>query len=52
MILDPGDEPYSLWGDIYHSLVKPVAPWYVRWPLGLAAWVDTRRWLRQRGGKP
>jgi len=39
--------PYSIWGELYHSLVKPVAPWYVRWPLGLAAWIDTRRWRRQ-----
>jgi electron transfer flavoprotein-quinone oxidoreductase len=36
--------PYSLWGEIYHSLIKPLAPWYVRWPLGLAAWIDTLRW--------
>jgi flavin-dependent dehydrogenase len=36
--------PYSLWGEIYHSLIKPLTPWYVRWPLGLAAWIDTLRW--------
>jgi flavin-dependent dehydrogenase len=38
----------SLWGDVYHSLVRPVAPWYVRWALDLAAWVDTRRWHRRQ----
>ena len=40
--------PYSLWGEAYHSLVKPLVPWYARWPLGLAAWVDTLRWRRQQ----
>ena len=40
--------PHSLWGEIYHNLVKPLAPWYVRWLLGLAAWVDTLRWRRQQ----
>jgi electron transfer flavoprotein-quinone oxidoreductase len=40
--------PYSIWSELYHSLVKPVAPWYVRWPLGLAAWIDTNRWRRQQ----
>jgi electron transfer flavoprotein-quinone oxidoreductase len=39
---------FSLWGDVYHSLVRPVAPWYVRWALDLAAWVDTRRWRRRQ----
>jgi electron transfer flavoprotein-quinone oxidoreductase len=38
--------PCSLWGEAYHSLVKPLAPWYIRWPLGLAAWADTVRWRR------
>ncbi|MGD9099863.1 MAG: FAD-dependent oxidoreductase [Anaerolineae bacterium] len=40
--------PHSLWGEIYYSLVKPLAPWYARWALGLAAWVDTRFWRRQQ----
>jgi electron transfer flavoprotein-quinone oxidoreductase len=40
--------PYSLWGEVYHSLVKPLAPWYVRWPLGFAAWIDTIRWRMQQ----
>jgi electron transfer flavoprotein-quinone oxidoreductase len=40
--------PYSLWGEVYHSLVKPLVPWYVRWPLGLAAWIDTIRWRMQQ----
>lgn len=46
----PGREEYahSLLGELYHSLLKPLAPWYVRWPLGLAAWVNTRRWRRQQ----
>lgn len=46
----PGDEKYacSLWGEAYHSLLKPLVPWYLRWPLDLAAWVDTRRWRRQQ----
>ena len=42
--------PYSLWGEAYYSLIKPLAPWYVRWPLGLATWIDTLRW-RQRGSR-
>lgn len=42
--------PHSLWGEAYYSLIKPLAPWYVRWPLGLAAWIDTLRW-RQRGAR-
>ena len=43
--------PYSLWGEAYHSLVKPLAPWYVRWPLGLVAWIDTIRWRMQLARK-
>jgi electron transfer flavoprotein-quinone oxidoreductase len=43
--------PYSLWGEVYHSLVKPLAPWYVRWPLGFAAWIDTIRWRMQQAPK-
>jgi electron transfer flavoprotein-quinone oxidoreductase len=42
-------EPYSLWGQAYHTLIKPLVPWHVRGPLGLAAWVDTLRWRQQRG---
>jgi len=42
----------SFWGDIYHELVKPVAPRYVRWPMNLAVWINTRRWQRrQRQGQ-
>jgi electron transfer flavoprotein-quinone oxidoreductase len=40
--------PYSLFGEAYHQLVKPLAPWYIRWPLGLGAWVDTLRWQRKQ----
>jgi electron transfer flavoprotein-quinone oxidoreductase len=43
--------PYSMWGEAYHSLIKPLVPWYVRWPLGLAAWLDTRRWRKQQARK-
>jgi electron transfer flavoprotein-quinone oxidoreductase len=43
------DHPYSLWGEAYRSLIEPLAPWYRRWPLGLAAWIDTLRWRRQQG---
>jgi electron transfer flavoprotein-quinone oxidoreductase len=50
-VLGEGEHPYSLWGELYHSLLKPVAPWYVRWPLGLATWIDTRRWRRQQARK-
>jgi len=47
-LTDQSNEPYSLWSDVYHSLLKLTLPWYARWPLGLAAWVDTRRWQRRR----
>jgi electron transfer flavoprotein-quinone oxidoreductase len=36
--------PHSLWVDAYHNLVKPLTPWYVRWPLFPAVWIDTLRW--------
>jgi len=44
---EEGDHFYSLWGEAYHSLIEPLAPWYLRWPLGLIARIDTLRW-RQR----
>jgi electron transfer flavoprotein-quinone oxidoreductase len=47
-ITSRGEHSYSLWVEAYHALVKPLAPWYIRWPLGLAAWVDTYRWRRQQ----
>ncbi len=40
--------PYSLWGEAYHSLVKPLAPWYIRWLLELIVWIDTLNWRRQQ----
>jgi electron transfer flavoprotein-quinone oxidoreductase len=40
--------PYSLLGEAYHKVVKALAPWYIRWPLGVGAWVDTRRWHRKQ----
>jgi electron transfer flavoprotein-quinone oxidoreductase len=39
--------PYSMWGEAYHNLIRPLAPWYVRWVLGPAAWIDTLRWRRR-----
>ena len=48
-VMGKGGHSYSVWGEAYHSLVKPLTPWYLRWPLGLAAWMDTRRWRRQQG---
>jgi len=36
---------------LYYKLVKPLAPWYVRWPLGLAAWLNTRRWRKRQAQK-
>jgi len=38
------DDARSLWGQAYVDLIEPTAPWYLRLPLGLAAWVDTLRW--------
>lgn len=45
-VVKEAEHPYSAWGELYHSLIKPMAPWYVRWPLGLASWMDTCRWRR------
>lgn len=42
------DHPYSLWGQAYHSLIKPLVPWYLRWSLDLAVWIDTLGWRRQQ----
>jgi electron transfer flavoprotein-quinone oxidoreductase len=42
------DHPYSFWGEVYHRLIRPQAPWYLRWPLGLAAGLDTLRWRRRQ----
>ncbi len=41
----------SLLSEAYHELVRPADPWYLRWPLGLAAWVDNRRWQRRQARK-
>ena len=41
----------SLWSEAYQELVRPVDPRYLRWPLGLAAWVDNYRWQRQQRRK-
>jgi hypothetical protein len=54
--LEAEGRPYSLWGEVYHNLVKPLAPWYLRWPLAAVAWFDTQHWRRrqvhrQRGGR-
>ena len=50
-LMEEAEHPYSLRGELYHSLVKPLAPWYVRWPLGLAAWIDTLGWRRRQARK-
>ena len=42
------DYATSKYGQLYDDLIRPLAPWYVRWPLGAAAWLDTRRWRRRR----
>jgi electron transfer flavoprotein-quinone oxidoreductase len=50
-----GEYPHSFLGEAYHNLYKPIAPWYARLPLDLAAWVDGVAWrwkqrsLRGRG---
>jgi electron transfer flavoprotein-quinone oxidoreductase len=49
--MERGNHAYSLWGDAYHSLIKPLAPWYVRWPLGVVIGVDTLRWRWSRRGR-
>ncbi|MGD1996573.1 MAG: FAD-dependent oxidoreductase [Anaerolineae bacterium] len=46
--LEQEGNSHSVWGEIYHSLVKLRVPWYVRWPLGVAAWTDALRWRRQQ----
>jgi electron transfer flavoprotein-quinone oxidoreductase len=48
--VEEDEYPYSLWGQAYQTLVRPLAPWYVRGPLGLVAWIDTLRWRGQRRG--
>lgn len=48
-VMGQGDHAHSLWAEAYHNLVKPLAPWYVRWPLGVAASIDTYRWRKQHG---
>jgi flavin-dependent dehydrogenase len=47
---EKGEYPRSLWGQAYHTLIKPLAPWYVRGSLGLVTWIDTLRWRRKRRG--
>ena len=48
-VLGKGDYTHSLGAEAYHDLVEPLAPWYVRWPLGVAFWLDTRRWRKRQG---
>jgi flavin-dependent dehydrogenase len=50
-ILGQGEHAYCLWGEVYHELVKPLVPWYLRGPLGLAAQIDTHRWRKQQARK-
>jgi hypothetical protein len=40
------EHTYSFWGDVYHRLVKPQIPWYIRWPLNVAFWADSMSWRR------
>jgi electron transfer flavoprotein-quinone oxidoreductase len=40
--------PHSFLGEVYNNLIKPHAPWYVRLPLNIAAWVDSTVWQRQQ----
>jgi electron transfer flavoprotein-quinone oxidoreductase len=47
-LVEEYDHPYSLWGQAYHTLLRPLVPWYVRWPLNLAVWVDTLLWRQHR----
>jgi flavin-dependent dehydrogenase len=51
-----GDEeeyPHSFEGDAYYSLIRPHVPWYVRWPMKVAAWADTLAWRREQArGRP
>lgn len=49
----PEQESYahSIWGQIYHELVKPQSPWYIRWVLRPAVWLDTLRWQQRRRGR-
>jgi electron transfer flavoprotein-quinone oxidoreductase len=42
---------HSLWGEAYHSLVKPLVPWYVRWIPELVVGMDTLRWRRRSARK-
>ncbi len=39
---------HSLWDEIYHNLVKPLAPWTIRGPLGLVTWFDALLWRHRR----
>jgi flavin-dependent dehydrogenase len=48
---EPIGQPYSLWGEAYYNLVKPLAPWYLGWLLGLVTWFDTRRWRRRQAAR-
>jgi electron transfer flavoprotein-quinone oxidoreductase len=40
--------PYSMWGEAYHNLIRPAAPWYARGPLDLVTWIDTLHWRRRK----
>jgi electron transfer flavoprotein-quinone oxidoreductase len=33
-----------LWVEAYHDLIQPLLPWYVRWSLAPAIWIDMLRW--------
>jgi len=39
--------PHSMWGQAFHTLIRPLVPWFLRVPLGLVTWIDTLRWRRR-----
>jgi electron transfer flavoprotein-quinone oxidoreductase len=43
----------SILDDAFRNLVKPLAPWHLRLPLGIVAWLDTLRyrWEQVKAGR-
>jgi flavin-dependent dehydrogenase len=46
--IEEREYPHSLMGEAYYGLIKPLVPWYLRWPLNLIAWADTLAWRRHQ----
>jgi electron transfer flavoprotein-quinone oxidoreductase len=42
------DYDWSFLKDAYQEMIRPADPWYLRWPLGMAAWVDDFSWQRKK----